>query len=95
VTKAPLGFSKKPSASGTTKVGKTLTAKYAYVPSPASATVKYQWYRNGKAISKATKVTYKITKTDRGKAISVKVSINAWGYYGISATSKRSNKIKR
>jgi hypothetical protein len=95
VTKAPLGFSKKPSASGTTKVGKTLTAKYAYVPSPASATVKYQWYRNGKAISKATKVTYKITKTDRGKAISVKVSINAWGYYGISAPSKRSNKIKR
>lgn len=38
------------------------------------ATVAYQWYRNNKAISKATKVTYKLLSSDFGTSISVRIT---------------------
>mgnify|MGYP003704356425 CR=1 FL=1 len=51
----------RPKISGTAKVGSTLTAKPGTWTS--KTTFSYQWYANGKAISKATKVTYKIPKS--------------------------------
>ena len=62
--------------------------------SPAPSTVTYQWYRSGKKIKKATKATYKLTKSDRGKTVKVKVTVSAVGYYVTYAYSA-SHKIKR
>lgn len=68
-----------PAISGTTKVGSTLTATAGeWTPQPA--TVKYQWLRDGVAIPKATGTTYTLTAKDRGKKISVFVSVQAPGY---------------
>ena len=95
-TKAALAFTAKPKISGTRKVGRVLTAVASYAPSNASPKITYQWYRSGKKISKATKVTYKLTKKDRGKRITVKVTMSAYGYYGpISKTSSKTATVKR
>jgi hypothetical protein len=49
----------------------------AWSPSPS---FKYQWLREGKAISKATKASYKLVAADRDKNITVKVTIAKAGY---------------
>lgn len=41
---------------------------------PEGATVKYQWYANGSAISGATSATYTPSSADIGKSITVKIS---------------------
>ena len=46
---------------------------------PGFKKLKYQWLRNGKKIKKATKRTYKLTKSDRGKKISCKVTLTPAG----------------
>lgn len=74
-------------ATGTKKVGKTLTAK----PSawkPSGVTFTYQWLRNGKKISKATKKTYKLTKSDAGTKISVTVTGTKAEHTKATKTSK-------
>ncbi|MGC4174966.1 hypothetical protein [Demequina sp.] len=82
-----LEFSKAPTPtiSGTAKAGSTLTAK-AGTWSP-TATLSYQWYRNGVRISGATKATYKLTSSDKGKKISVNVAGKKSGYYTIVKSS--------
>jgi hypothetical protein len=37
--------------------------------------VRYQWYRGGRAIKGATKATYLLRPTDRGKRLTVKVKV--------------------
>ncbi len=63
---------------------------------------KYQWFRNGKAISGATKATYKPVAADRLAALTVRVTpptagydfestasvTSAQGYYGIVSSQK-------
>jgi 5'-nucleotidase len=68
-------FSKtpRPTISGTPKAGHTVKA-VAHRWSP-SASHKYQWYRNGVAIKGADEKAYKLTSSDKGKKITVKV----WG----------------
>jgi subtilisin family serine protease len=96
VARGKIAFTTKPKIAGKNKVGKTLTATAAFTPSYAPATRYYQWYRNGKKISHATKATYKLTKKDRGKKISVRVKLTAVGYYGpISKTSAKTKTVKR
>lgn len=56
----------------TLKVGATITAPKSV---PGFKKLKFQWLRNGKKIKKATKRTYKLTKSDRGKKISCKVTL--------------------
>ncbi|MBN9105139.1 MAG: Ig-like domain repeat protein [Propionibacteriaceae bacterium] len=81
----------KPTISGTAKVGKKLTAKVkAWSP---KATFKYQWFAGGKAIKAATKSTYKLTKSQKGKKITVKVTGSATGYVSVSLTSKATAKV--
>ncbi|WP_345751548.1 carboxypeptidase regulatory-like domain-containing protein [Microbacterium rhizophilus] len=74
-----------PTISGTTKAGYTLTAKAGTWTS--GATLKYQWLRDGKAISGATRSTYKLTSTDRAHKITVKVTGSKTGYTTVSKTS--------
>jgi hypothetical protein len=96
LTVAPAKFVKAPvpKISGTTKVGKTLTANPG-TWSPKPTAVKYQWLRDGKAISKATKATYKLLAADRGKKISVKLVASKPGYTTISKTSAKSKPIAK
>ncbi|MER6974313.1 M4 family metallopeptidase [Nocardioides sp. NPDC000445] len=62
-----------PTISGTARVGYTLTATKGSW-SPTATTVKYQWLRNGVAISGATASTYKLTGSDHTKEIRVRVT---------------------
>ena len=80
-----------PTISGTKKVGKKLTAKKSsWSPSPVS--YKYQWYRSSKGsyvkISKATKSTYTLTKSDKGRKVRVVLTGSKSGYVTVSKTSK-------
>lgn len=68
----------RPKISGTAKKGKTLTVSTG-TWSPAPASYAYRWYRNGKAIAKATKRTYKLTKKDRKRKITAKVTARRSG----------------
>lgn len=88
-----LHATKKPTIAGTAKAGKKLTAKPgSWSPRPSSYT--YRWYRNGAPIKGATKRTYTVKKSDRGRKITVRIQAKRAGYPAGSAVS-RSVKIKR
>ena len=80
-----------PTISGTAKVGSALTAK----PGKWTAGTKftYQWLADGKAIKGATKKTYTLTATEKGKVIAVKVTGTKTGYTTSSKTSKTTGKV--
>jgi hypothetical protein len=84
---------------GKAKVGKKLWVIFSsWKPEPKYS---YQWYRckaNGtswKAISRATKSTYKLTTSDKNKKIKVKVTARKSGYKTVSRTSKATTKVKK
>lgn len=84
---APLAWASapQPTISGTKKVGKTLTVKPgSWAPAPS---LSYQWYRGDKAIKGATKAGYKLTKSDKGKTITIKVTARKTGYATTSRTA--------
>ena len=54
----------------------------------------HQWQRNGKKIKGATKSSYKLTKADKGKKITLKVKGSKAGYSSASTTSRRTVKVK-
>ena len=72
--------------SGKAKVKAKLAAKRSKWAS--GVTFTYQWLRNGKATKKATKSTYKVTKADRGKKISVRVVAKKTGLLPATVNSK-------
>ena len=75
-----------PAISGTAKVGAKLTVQPG-TWTPAGVTFSYQWYRSGKAISKAKSVMYTLTGSDRGKRVTVKVTGTKSAYTTASKTS--------
>ncbi|GAA5038476.1 hypothetical protein GCM10025738_27720 [Microbacterium fluvii] len=81
-----------PKISGTAKVGKKLTAKPGTWTSGTKFT--YQWYAGGKAISKATKSTFTLTRSQKGKTITVKVTGKKSGYATVAKTSRATGKVK-
>jgi uncharacterized protein YkwD len=75
-----------PTISGTAKAGYTLSASTKnFTPTPTTLT--YVWYRNGVVIPGATSSKYKLTSSDKGKKISVKVTAKRDGYSTNSRTS--------
>ncbi len=81
-----------PAINGTLKVGQTLS--YTLNPNYEGATATQQWLRNGTAIKGATKATYKLTSSDRGKQISVKVTAKRTGIAkSVTKTSAKTAKI--
>lgn len=74
-----------PSISGSANVGTTLSVS-AGTWSPA-ATISYQWYKAGVAISGATSTTYTIVASDGGSAITVAVTGTRSGYTAKTMTS--------
>ncbi|MDR1851125.1 MAG: hypothetical protein LBR21_00490, partial [Propionibacteriaceae bacterium] len=79
-----------PKITGTAKVGKTLTATGA----PSGWTVKYQWLRDGKKISKATKSTYKVVSADSGHKLTVRMTATKSGYTKTVKTSAVKSQAK-
>lgn len=78
----------------TPKVGQTLTVTPGtWTPTPDKVAI--QWYRSGKAISKATKSTYKVSKSDLNKVITVKVTASGAGLQTVSKTSLASAKVTK
>lgn len=75
-----------PTVSGTTTVGRTLTAVRG-TWSPTPSTFRYQWLRDGAAISGATASTYVATAADADKKLSVRITASRTGYVTTSATS--------
>jgi len=84
---------KTPRITGKTRVGELLTATVLGL-TPADAVPSYQWYRSGKKITDATTGTYTLTKSDKGKKITVKVTAAHDGYFKVSKTSKKTSKIR-
>jgi len=74
------------SISGTTTLGSTLTATVTNVMPASTATLAYQWMRNGTAISGATEKTYVLTASDVGE-IQARVLITAPGWTDSTAGS--------
>ncbi len=77
-----------PSISGTANGHALLTAKPGTWRNASKATFRYQWLRNGKAIANAKSKTYRLTGSDAGTKLTVRVEATtpqgAWGV----ATSK-------
>ena len=84
--------SSKPKIKGKAKRGKKLRANPGAWTSGTKLT--YRWLRNSKAIKGATKSTYKLTKKDRGKRISVRVTGKKAGYSTVTRTSKATKKVR-
>jgi hypothetical protein len=78
-----------PTITGVAKVGSTLVAKAGTWTS--GSTLKYQWYSNGKPIKSATKSTYKIAKSDKGKKLTVWVTASK--KYFTTTTNKSKEKM--
>jgi hypothetical protein len=55
--------------------------------SPSATKYTYQWYANGKKIGGATKSSFKIANSDKGKKLTCKVTASATGYASGSATT--------
>jgi hypothetical protein len=75
-----------PGIEGTAKSGYTLTAIRGEW-TPAGVSYSYRWYRNGTAISGATAKSYRLTKADAGKSITVKVTGTKSGYTTVGKIS--------
>ncbi len=68
-----------PKVSGTKKATHTLKAsRGSYSPKPTS--YSYQWYANGKKIKGATKSSYRLSGSQIGKRVGVKVTAKKAGY---------------
>jgi hypothetical protein len=81
-----------PSIAGKAVVGNSLAVNVGeWSNSPAFA---YQWYADGKAISGATKASYKLTKASIGKKLTVTVTASKSGYQSVSKTSAATAKVK-
>ena len=89
VTLQKLSATPKPKLDGIRGVNHLLKAKVG-TWKPGKVTLKYQWYRNGKAIKGATKISYVTSSTDRGKTLTFKVTGSKSGYksVSVSATAK-------
>jgi hypothetical protein len=71
--------------SGTAKVAKTLSARPSGWMKRVSS--HYQWLRNGFSIPNATSSKYKLTVTDVGRVISMRLTVTKPGYPSITVTS--------
>ena len=74
-----------PTISGTHAVGQTLAANVAWVPVPDTFT--FRWKRAGVPIYRAIHQTYRLTKSDAGKTITVTVKGVKAGYTSVTKTS--------
>lgn len=82
-----------PTVSGTTKVGRILTARTGSWDSGVK--LNYQWYRGKSAIKGAIKASYSLTSVDVGKQLYVAVTGSKSGVPKVITKSAKSVKIVR
>lgn len=82
-----------PKVTGTPLTGQTLKASTGTWTS--GTTFTYQWLADGKAISGATKWSFKITSAQKGQALSVTVTGAKTNYVTASKTSAKTAKVAR
>lgn len=76
----------RPRIAGTPVTGRLLTA-YAGTWGPGAVTKTFRWYRNGVAIKGTTGASYRLTKADRGRRITVRVTGRKTAYVTAVRTS--------
>lgn len=84
---APADFnaSPNPTISGFAIVGQTLSAVTGdWDPSPSFT---YQWFSGGRTISRATSSSYKVSRSDLNKTITVSITATSPGYVATTRTS--------
>ena len=87
-----LAYTGVPVVTGSPRVGVALQAtEPTYTPRAVSVT--YQWYRNGVAISGATKSAYRIVEADRGTTLTVRTIGIKLGY--LNSTESGASNGKR
>jgi hypothetical protein len=84
----------RPTITGRPSVGKRLSVASKGRWSAPGHRFGYQWLRNGKAISGATKTTYRLTTKDRTQRISLRVQATRAGYPTVRATSAKTSRIR-
>jgi hypothetical protein len=82
----------RPAVAGKDGVGRTLTARTGSW-APGGVSYGYQWLRDGKTISGATRESYKLPRQAKGHRISVRITVTRVGYAAASADSKRTARI--
>ena len=85
---------KRPTISGTPRLGRTLTAnRGSWTPTPTS--YSYRWYRGSTPISGATQRTYRLTSRDVGAKVRVRVTAHRSGSRSGVATSAATRAVTR
>lgn len=82
----------KPKIAGKARVGQKLTAKVGSWD-PGGLSFSYKWFANDKAISGANKPTFTLTKAQKGKRISVRVTASKAGYTTKQVTSPETKAV--
>ena len=93
VVMQPFGRASYPTISGTPRVGQTLTANRG-TWSPSPSVVTYQWRAEGRPITGATSRTYKLTRAEHGKNISVEIVGRKYSYLPATRRSDATNTVK-
>ena len=76
-----------PTISGSHVVGQLLTASATFTSPSGTISYTYEWKRGSSAIKHATASTYRLTSSDAGKKITVKVTGHETGFTTASRTS--------
>ena len=83
----------RPRVRGKARVGKVLVVRPGtWTPTPA--TTAYRWLRNGRPIARATGPRYRLTKADRGRRVSVRVTATGGGWQAGTATSRPTRRVR-
>jgi len=86
VVKASFTTTPRPAIEGPQQVcGQLAVATGTWEPSPT--VIRYQWYRNGTAITSATAATYRLGARDLGTVVQVRVKGYRPGYTSVYRTS--------
>lgn len=81
----------RPRIKGNARPGGSLRAVMRDWKPSKAVKYRYKWFRNGKAIKGAKSRTYRVSRKDRGKKISVQVTGKRRGY---ETTKRQSGKVK-
>lgn len=88
-----LSSTPRPVILGSARVGGYLLA-YPGLWRPAPVKLSYQWYRDGKAIIGATRITYRLARADRNTVITVAVTGSKAGYDSVTKVSKATKTVR-
>jgi surface antigen len=82
-----------PTVTGTPTVGSKLTISPG-TAAPSSASMRYQWLRDGRVLSGATGRSRKVSANDLGHRLSARVVYKATGYSARTATTTASKRVR-